>query len=58
MAIPRVYRIDLAPGQILFAEGDPPSSAFLIEEGRLRITTMRDHLPVVLGDLGPRHVGR
>jgi EAL domain-containing protein (putative c-di-GMP-specific phosphodiesterase class I) len=46
------YRIELHPGQILFREGDAPTTAFLIESGALRITAARDGAPMLLGDLG------
>ena len=45
-------RIELQPGELLFSEGDAPTTAFLIESGTLRITAKRDGVPVVLGDLG------
>jgi len=46
------YRIELNPGDVLFREGDAPSTAFLIESGSLRITAQRNGAPVVLSDLG------
>lgn len=46
------YRIELRPGEVLFREGDAPTTAFLIEQGSLRITTQRDGAPMVLSDLG------
>jgi len=46
------YRIELNPGEVLFREGDAPSTAFLIESGSLRITAQRNGAPVVLSDLG------
>ena len=46
------YRIDLLPGEVLFREGDAPTTAFLIESGSLRITAQRNGSPVVLSDLG------
>jgi diguanylate cyclase len=51
--MPSAYRVELDPGQVLFAEGDAPTTAFLIERGRLRITAEREGTPVVLGDLEP-----
>ena len=45
------YRIELAAGEVLFREGDAPTSAFLIERGRLRVTAERAGLPMLLGDL-------
>lgn len=47
------YRIELASGEILFREGEQPTTAFLIESGRLRITTRREGAVLVLGELGP-----
>ena len=46
------YRIELNPGEVLFREGDAPSTAFLIESGCLRITAQRNGAPVILSDLG------
>ena len=46
------HRIELDAGQMLFREGDAPTTAFLIESGRLRITAVVGGVPVVLGDLG------
>src|SRR3954463_112743 len=46
------YRIELLPGEVLFREGDAPTTAFLIESGSLRITAQRNGAPVVLSDLG------
>jgi len=46
------YRIELHPGEVLFREGDEPTTAFLIESGSLRITAERDGAPMLLGDLG------
>ncbi len=47
------YRIELLPGQVLFREGDAPTTAFLIESGSLRITALREGAPMLLSDLGP-----
>ncbi len=46
------YRLKLAPGDVLFHEGDAPTTAFLIESGCLRVSALRDGEAVVLGDLG------
>lgn len=40
-------------GSILFAEGDAPTSAYLIESGRIEISTMQFGERRVLGELGP-----
>ena len=45
------YRIELKPGDVLFREGDAPTTAFLIESGALRITAARDGAPMLLGEL-------
>jgi len=42
----------LEPGEALFKEGDPPTSAFLIERGRVRISADHDGETLVLADLG------
>ena len=47
------YRIELHPAEVLFNEGDAPTTAFLIESGTLRITALRDAAPMLLSDLGP-----
>ena len=47
------YRLELNSGDVLFREGDAPTTAFLIEEGMLRITAKQNRLSVTLGDLGP-----
>ena len=47
------YRLELRPGDVLFREGDAPTTAFLIESGSLRITAERDGAPMLLSDLGP-----
>lgn len=40
-------------GELIFAEGDVPNGAYLIESGRVEITTMQFNEPRVLGQLGP-----
>ena len=40
-------------GDIIFAEGDPPLGAYLIESGRIEISTMQFGERRVLGELGP-----
>ena len=40
-------------GTVIFAEGDPPAGAFLIESGRIEISTTQMGEPRVLGELGP-----
>ncbi len=45
-------RLELAPGEVVFREGDPPTSAFLIESGQIEILTVQDGEPFVLSVLG------
>ena len=45
------YRIELQAGDVLFREGDAPTTAFLIEEGMLRISVRQNRGAVTLGDL-------
>jgi EAL domain-containing protein (putative c-di-GMP-specific phosphodiesterase class I) len=45
------HRVELKTGQVLFGEGDEPTTAFLIETGRLRITATVDGQQVLLGDV-------
>jgi diguanylate cyclase len=40
-------------GEVIFAEGDAPNGAYLIESGRIEITTLQFNEPRVLGELGP-----
>ncbi len=47
------HRLDLAPGEYVFHQGDPPTSAFLIESGRIEILSEQDSGTVRLGVLGP-----
>jgi diguanylate cyclase len=43
----------LAPGDLIFKEGDPPGSAFLIESGRVEVAINQPQGRVVLSYLGP-----
>lgn len=43
----------MVAGEIVFAEGDPPTSAYLIEHGEVEIFTERDGSPMSLSVLGP-----
>jgi len=45
------HRVELKTGEALFREGDAPTSAFLIESGRLRITATVGGQQAVLGDV-------
>ena len=42
-----------ADGDVIFREGDPPNGAFLIESGRIEISTRQFGERRVLGELGP-----
>src|SRR5690606_38385665 len=46
-------RIALSPGERVFREGDPPTTAFLIEDGRVEVTAERDGGVIRLATLGP-----
>jgi EAL domain-containing protein (putative c-di-GMP-specific phosphodiesterase class I) len=46
-------RLELAAGDVVFREGDPPTSAFLVESGRIEILTEQEGTPLVLSVLGP-----
>ena len=37
-------------GELIFAEGDAPNGAYLIESGRVEITTLQFNEPRVLGE--------
>lgn len=47
------YSEQFRTGDIIFAEGDPPSGAFLIESGYVEISTIQFGERRVLGELGP-----
>jgi len=44
-------RVRLQPGEVLFREGDAPTTAFLIEQGEVEISTMRNGERIVLSHL-------
>lgn len=46
-------RAEFAPGQVIFREGDPPTTAYLIEAGAVEITAEQAGRHVVLSRLGP-----
>ena len=46
-------RIHLRPGDVLFREGDLPTSAFLIEQGELEISALQHGRRVLFSRLGP-----
>lgn len=45
--------VDLAAGQALFLEGDPPTTAFILESGQIEIRATQHGRAVVLAVLGP-----
>jgi EAL domain-containing protein (putative c-di-GMP-specific phosphodiesterase class I) len=45
--------IRLQPGDVLFREGDPPTTAFILDEGQVEIHATQGGRQVVLGLLGP-----
>lgn len=46
-------RIELRAGSLVFREGDPPTTAFLVETGEIEVIAGLDGNPVPLGRLGP-----
>jgi len=46
-------RLSLRAGDALFREGDPPTTAFLIESGEIEVTMLRAGERVTLSRLGP-----
>lgn len=49
----RSQRRHVAAQDLIFAEGDPPTTAFLVESGRIEISTVQHGRTQVLGELGP-----
>lgn len=47
------YSEPFKSGEVIFAEGDAPTGAFLIESGRIEISTTQFGEPLILGELGP-----
>jgi EAL domain-containing protein (putative c-di-GMP-specific phosphodiesterase class I) len=47
------HRVELKAGETLFREGDAPTTAFLVESGRLRVTATVHGKPIVLGEVEP-----
>lgn len=45
-------RVDIKAGEYLFREGDPPTSAYLIESGQVEISTLQKGQPLLLSVLG------
>ncbi len=48
-----MHRSHFRAGELIFAEGDPPTTAFVIETGTVQIATSRQGVECVLGNLGP-----
>jgi EAL domain-containing protein (putative c-di-GMP-specific phosphodiesterase class I) len=46
-------RLSLLAGEAVFREGDPPTTAFLIESGEIEVTMLRSGERVTLSRLGP-----
>lgn len=46
-------RITLNAGEVLFHEGDAPTTAFLIEQGQVEVSALQHGQRVVLSQLGP-----
>ena len=46
-------RVEIPSGQVVFEEGDEPTTAFLIESGLVEILTSSTGAPVALAQLGP-----
>ena len=53
MAVVINARVELSGGQVVFREGDAPTTAFLVESGAIEISTQQGDDTVVLGRLGP-----
>jgi len=47
------HRVEVHAGCVIFAENDPPTTAFLIESGEVEVSTLQRGEPTVLGRLGP-----
>ena len=47
------HRADIPAGSTIFAENDPPTTAFLIERGEVEVSTVQRGERTVLGLLGP-----
>jgi EAL domain-containing protein (putative c-di-GMP-specific phosphodiesterase class I) len=46
------YQLTVPGGQYLFRQGDPPTTAFLIESGEIEVSTTQNGVKRVLGHLG------
>jgi EAL domain-containing protein (putative c-di-GMP-specific phosphodiesterase class I) len=47
------HRVEARAGSVIFAENDPPTTAFLVESGEVEVTTLQRGEPTVLGRVGP-----
>ena len=47
------HRRRFTAGEVIFSEGDPPTTAFLIESGRVVVSTDQHGEERILGELGP-----
>jgi len=47
------HRADIPAGSTIFAENDPPTTAFLIERGEVEVSTVQRGERTILGLLGP-----
>ena len=46
------HRAEIRAGDIIFAENDPPTTAFLIESGEVEVSTLQRGEQTILGRLG------
>lgn len=51
MPAPKPLRIELPAGEVLFREGEPPTSGFLLESGEIEVTIAIAGRPIVLSRL-------
>lgn len=49
----QAQRQHVGAGDIIFREGDPPTTAFLVESGRIAVSTLQYGDERLLGELGP-----
>ena len=49
-------RREPADGDVLYAEGAPATTMFLVERGQVTLRVQRDDRPVIVGTLGPGEV--
>lgn len=46
-------KVNFAPGEVIFREGDAPTTAFMVESGSTEVYRGADNNPQILGQLGP-----